>query len=36
MPAHTEEREGNLLAESQIQSLRVLGPLDGALESANC
>jgi hypothetical protein len=28
--AHTEGREGNLLVETQIRSLRMLGPLDGA------
>jgi hypothetical protein len=31
MPAHTEGREGNLLIETHIQSLRMLGLLDGAL-----
>jgi hypothetical protein len=35
MPAHMEGLEGNLLAGTQIQSLRVPGPLDGALESVS-
>jgi hypothetical protein len=30
MPAHTEGHEGNLLVMTQIQSLRMLGPLDVA------
>jgi hypothetical protein len=34
MPAHTEGHEGNLLAGTQIQSLRMSGPLDGVLGSA--
>jgi hypothetical protein len=29
MSAHTDRHEGNLLAETQIQSLRLLGPLGG-------
>jgi hypothetical protein len=33
MPAHMKERDGNLLFDTQIQSLRVLGPLDGALNA---
>jgi hypothetical protein len=32
----TEERQGNLITGTQIQTLRVLCPLDGALESASC
>jgi ABC-type transport system involved in multi-copper enzyme maturation permease subunit len=36
MPTHMEGHEGNLLAGTQIQSLRVSSPLDGALESATC
>jgi hypothetical protein len=31
MPAHTKGHEGNLPVGSQIQSLRMLSPLDGAL-----
>jgi hypothetical protein len=31
MPAHTEGREGNLLVGTQIQCLRMSGPLEGAL-----
>jgi hypothetical protein len=30
MQAHTEGCEGNLLIETQIRSLGMLGPLDGA------
>jgi hypothetical protein len=30
MPAHTKGREENLPVETQIRSLRILGPLDGA------
>jgi hypothetical protein len=30
MPTHTEGRERNLLARTQIQSLRIPIPLDGA------
>jgi hypothetical protein len=29
MSAHTDRREGNLLAETQIQSLRMSSPLEG-------
>jgi hypothetical protein len=29
MPAHTKGHEGNLPVRTQIQSLRMLGPLDG-------
>jgi hypothetical protein len=35
MPLHMEGHEGNLLAETQIQSLRMLGPLDGVPGSAS-
>jgi hypothetical protein len=31
IPAHTKGHEGNLSVETQIQSLRIPGPLDGAL-----
>jgi hypothetical protein len=31
MPAHTKGREGNLPVGTQIRTLRMLGPLDGAL-----
>jgi hypothetical protein len=30
MPAHMEEREANLSVGTQIQSFKMLGPLDGA------
>jgi hypothetical protein len=33
MPAHTKECEGNLLVGTQIWSLRVPGPLDGASDA---
>jgi hypothetical protein len=36
MPAHTEGHDRNLPVETQIQSLRMSGPLDGAIESASC
>jgi hypothetical protein len=36
VPAHTKGCEGNHPAETQIQSLRVSCPLDGAPKSANC
>jgi hypothetical protein len=29
MPAHTKDREGNLSVGTQIQSLRISGPLSG-------
>jgi hypothetical protein len=35
VPAHWGSHE-NYLAESQIQSLRMSGPLDGVLGSADC
>jgi hypothetical protein len=33
MPAHIEGCEGNLLVRNQIESLRMSGPLDGALDA---
>jgi hypothetical protein len=36
MLAHTDGREGNLSTGTQIQKLRMSGPLDGPLESASC
>jgi hypothetical protein len=36
MLVHTEGHEENLLVGTQIQSLTMSGPLDGALESASC
>jgi hypothetical protein len=36
MSVHTEGHEENLLVGTQIQSLTMSGPLDGALESASC
>jgi hypothetical protein len=33
MPAHMEGCEGNFLVETLIQSLRMLGPLDGASDA---
>jgi hypothetical protein len=39
VPAHQGRGgggDGNLLAETQIQSLRILGPLNGVSSSANC
>jgi hypothetical protein len=35
MPTHMDGREGNLPAGTQIQSMGVLGTLDGASESAS-
>jgi hypothetical protein len=36
MLAHVQGREGNLLARTQIQSLRILGALDRVSGSVNC
>jgi hypothetical protein len=36
MPTHMKGYEGILLAKTHIQSLRTLGPLGGASESASC
>jgi hypothetical protein len=33
VPAHTEGHEGNLLVRTRIRSLRMLAPLDGALDA---
>jgi hypothetical protein len=33
MPAHTKGLEGNLVVQTQIQSMRMPGPLTGALMS---
>jgi hypothetical protein len=30
MPTHTERRDGNHLFKTQLQSLKMPGPLDGA------
>jgi hypothetical protein len=36
MPDHTEGCKGNLPGWTQIQNLRILGPLDGISGSASC
>jgi hypothetical protein len=36
VPCHTNDCEGNHPSETQIQSLWMLGLLDGAPDSANC
>jgi hypothetical protein len=36
MPAHTKGHEGKLPTKTQIQSLRVLDPLDEAPKSVSC